>query len=261
MPCTSPRHKTTAARSLRYNPYTRPYTSSNESIAPITAPLTREFALYIDKEMALNTALEWMGSAMLIDEPHPLDGTPRSPQNISIDRADDVLSKIRSTFLAANFMAPDANHVSHHTGRLSPNKRKLVRSLEKVVNKCIDRNCEEDHPTTDLLRERIYAALEGAVLGIEVDDVMPRHLSKAENSKTNRHKLPTNNDNFIPPAARYIFNGMKRGLLSLGIVLGAQSESRGLFSFRAVPEPLKVIRKSGALSGSAAGMPGGYPTV
>jgi hypothetical protein len=82
-------------------------------------------------------------------------------------------------------MAPDA---SDHMGRLSPNGRKLVRNLEKVVNKCIDRNCEGDHPTTDLLRERIYAALEGAVLNIEVDEIMHRHVSKAENSKNDdRH--------------------------------------------------------------------------
>ncbi|KAG2135316.1 hypothetical protein DEU56DRAFT_756696 [Suillus clintonianus] len=239
MPCTLPRHKTSAARGIRFNPYTRPYTSSNESIAPITAPITRTYALYID-EMALNTALERMGSAMLIDEPHALDGTMGSQQDVPIQNihlADDEFSKMRSTLLAANFTATGANHVSPCMGRLSPNQRKLVRSLEKVVNRCIDRNCEEDHPTTDLLRERIYAALEGAVLGIE-DDVMRRHVAKAENSKTNddghvrrsfgvpvisnneiHQKLPTNN--VIPPAARYIFDGMKRGLFSLGTVLGA----------------------------------------
>jgi hypothetical protein len=143
---------------------------------------------------------------------------------------------MKSTSLAANFMAPGANHVSPYMGRPSPNQRKLIRSLEKVVNRCIDRICEGDHPTTDLLRERIYAALEGAVLSIEVDDVV--RSTKAENSKTNddghvrrsfgvpvisnneiHQKLTTNN--VIPPAARYIFDGMKRGLFSLGTVLGA----------------------------------------
>lgn len=93
-----------------------------------------------------------------------------------------LFSKNKPTFLAANFIASDVSHISHHMGRLSPDKRKLVRSLEKVVNKCIDRKCEGNHPTTDLLRERIYAALEGAVLGIEVDKIMHRHVSKAENS-------------------------------------------------------------------------------
>jgi hypothetical protein len=66
---------------------------------------------------------------------------------------------------------------------MSPNKRKLVRNLEKVVNKCIDRNCE-GNPTTDILRERIYAAIEGAILGVEVDEIMRRHVPKAENIRT-----------------------------------------------------------------------------
>ncbi|KAG2107072.1 uncharacterized protein F5147DRAFT_774668 [Suillus discolor] len=255
MPCTS-RNKKTAPRKVRFNPYARPYTSSNESIAPITTPLTRTLALFIDEEVTLNTALEWMGSAMLIDEAPVLDGTAGSQQDVSMLNVDLADDKVRSTFLVANLMAPDA---SHHMERLSPNRRKLVRNLEKVVNKCIDHNCKGDHPTTDLLRERIYVALEGAVLNIEVDEITRRHVSKAENSKNNdRHKLPTNNDNFIPPAAQCIFNGMKRGLFSLGTVLGAQSEPRRLSPFKAVPEPLKVKRKSGALP---ARMPGGYPTA
>ncbi|KAG2107660.1 uncharacterized protein F5147DRAFT_653188 [Suillus discolor] len=123
----------------------------------------------------------------------PRKGSQQDVSMLNVDLADDKLgwridltaSKVRSTFLVANLMAPDA---SHHMGRLSPNRRKLVRNLEKVVNKCIDRNCEGDHPTTDLLCERIYAALEGAVLNIEVDEIMCRHVSKAENSKNDdRH--------------------------------------------------------------------------
>ncbi|KAG0692137.1 hypothetical protein DFH29DRAFT_883003 [Suillus ampliporus] len=210
-----------AARGIHFNPYTRPYTSGNESIAPITTPIMRTYALYIDK-VALNTALERMGSAMLIDEPYALDGTMGSQQDVpiqNIDLANDEFSKMRSTLLAANFTATGANHISPYMGRLSPNQRKLVWSLEKVVNRCINRNCEGDHPTTDLLHESIYAALEGAVLGIEVDDVM--RSTKAKNSKTNddghirrslgvpvisnneiHQKLPTKN--VITPAARYI---------------------------------------------------------
>ncbi|KAG1718775.1 hypothetical protein EDD22DRAFT_855290 [Suillus occidentalis] len=201
MPCTLPRHKTTAAHGIRYNPYTRPYTSSNESIAPITASITRTYALYID-EVALNTALDRMGSAMLIDEPHALDGTTGSQQDVPIQNIDLANDEMKSTSLAANFMAPGANHVSPYMGRPSPNQRKLIRSLEKVVNRCID-------------------PLEGAVLSIEVDDVV--RSTKAENSKTNddghvrrsfgvpvisnneiHQKLTTNN--VIPPAARYIFD-------------------------------------------------------
>jgi hypothetical protein len=56
MPCTS-RNKKTAPHKVRYNPYDRPYTSSNESIAPIATPLTRTLALYFDEEVTLNTAV------------------------------------------------------------------------------------------------------------------------------------------------------------------------------------------------------------
>ncbi|KAG1802902.1 uncharacterized protein HD556DRAFT_1437961 [Suillus plorans] len=268
MPCTSPRNKATAGRSIRFNPYTRPYTSSNDSIAPIIAPLTRTLALYFDEEVAqvaLDNTLEWMGSAMFVNESHTLEGTRGSLQDVPMPNIDLTENENRPTFLAANFIASDVSHVSHHMGRLSPDKRKLVRSLEKVVNKCIDRKCEGDHPTTDLLRERIYAALEGAVLGIEVDEIMRRHASKAENSAKDddRHKLATDTDNnsLIPPTAQCIINGMRRGLFSLGTVLTAQSEPCGLFSFRTVPEPLQVIHRSGALLCSPAGMPGEYPTA
>jgi hypothetical protein len=75
-------------------------------------------------------------------------------------------------------MAPGA---SPKMGCLSPNQRKLIRSLVKVVNRRINRTCEGDHPTTDLLCERIYAALEGAVLSVEVDEIV--RSTKAENSK------------------------------------------------------------------------------
>jgi hypothetical protein len=66
---------------------------------------------------------------------------------------------------------------------MTPNKRKLIRNLEKVVNKCIDCNCK-GNPTTDILCERIYAAIEGAILGVEVDEIMHRHVPKAENIRT-----------------------------------------------------------------------------
>lgn len=52
MPCTSPRNKATAGRSIRFNPYAQHYTSNNESIAPIIAPLRRTLALYFDEEVA-----------------------------------------------------------------------------------------------------------------------------------------------------------------------------------------------------------------
>ncbi|KAG2740033.1 hypothetical protein P692DRAFT_20881760 [Suillus brevipes Sb2] len=188
---------------------------------------------------------------MLVDEPHALElnGTTENPQYVSIQNINIDLAENenRNALLAAN-----------HKGRMSPNKRKLVRNLEKVVNKCIDRNCE-GNPTTDILRERIYAAIEGAILGVEVDEIMRRHVPKAENIRTSdkTHKLSTNNDNLISPAAQYIFNGMRR-LFSLGKILSAQSEPHGPSSSGTVPDPLEIIRRSDASLRSAAGMPGQY---
>jgi hypothetical protein len=85
-------------------------------------------------------------------------------------------------------IANAVNHIggsgSQPVGHLSPKKRKLIRSLEKVVNKCIDRHCDGKHPTTDLLRERIYTALEGVLLGVEVDEIVPSCYPKgADNPK------------------------------------------------------------------------------
>lgn len=71
-------------------------------------------------------------------------------------------------------------------GHLSSEKRELVRGLQKSINKYLRRRCERGHPTTDLLRERIYEALESVLSGMEVDDIMLRHYSKcAENPRTN----------------------------------------------------------------------------
>lgn len=68
-------------------------------------------------------------------------------------------------------IASDASS-SQDVGHLSSKKRELVCGLKKVINKYVCRHCEGGHPTTDLLRERIYAALEGALLGMEVDDII-----------------------------------------------------------------------------------------
>ncbi|KAG1832891.1 hypothetical protein DFJ58DRAFT_847917 [Suillus subalutaceus] len=117
---------------------------------------------------------------------------------------------------------------------------------EKAINKYLRRHCEGGHPTTDLLRERIYAALDGALLGMEVDDIMSKHYSKgAENPKnprTNDNRNLQTNDNFIIPVGQYIWNSMKRGSFSLGTIPSAK--------------PRLLIGGRGSL----AGMPGGYPT-
>ncbi|KAG1844866.1 hypothetical protein C8R48DRAFT_780087 [Suillus tomentosus] len=95
--------------------------------------------------------------------------------------------------------------------------------------------------------ERIYAALEGALLGMEVDNIILKHRSKGvQNTKINENgqdKLRTN-DNFIPPVAQHIWNSMKRGLFPLETAPSVRSE------------PLLICKRVGSL----AGMPGGYLT-
>jgi hypothetical protein len=73
-------------------------------------------------------------------------------------------------------MASVANHIGNSAavGYLSPKKVKLMRSLQKVVGKQINHHCKRGHPTTDLLRERINAALVDALMGIDVDDIVTR---------------------------------------------------------------------------------------
>lgn len=73
-------------------------------------------------------------------------------------------------------VASVADHIGNSAAvvHLSPKKVKLMRSLQKVVGKQINHHCKQEHPTTDLLRERINAALVDALLGINVDDIVTR---------------------------------------------------------------------------------------
>jgi hypothetical protein len=73
-------------------------------------------------------------------------------------------------------------------GHLCPQKRKLVRSLQKAVNKCIDSSCERGHPTTNLLRTSIHTALEVALLDIVVSEIMPSEIMPSHPPKNNRQK-------------------------------------------------------------------------
>ncbi|KAG2151507.1 hypothetical protein DEU56DRAFT_752400 [Suillus clintonianus] len=116
-----------------------------------------------------NTQL-WMGSAMLIDEPKS-PGILGSAQDVSITSPNVGGDE---EFQAPISMANIANNISSSqvAGPLSSKKKKLARGLQKAINRCLRRHCKGGHPTTDLLRERIHAALEGALLGMEVDDII-----------------------------------------------------------------------------------------
>ncbi|KAG1817035.1 hypothetical protein DFJ58DRAFT_739636 [Suillus subalutaceus] len=182
---------------------------------------------------------------MSIDEPKSPGGPLGSAQDVLIQSPDVAGDeKFQAQILMAN-IASDASS-SQDVGHLSLKKRELVCGLKKAINKYLRRHCEGGHPTTDLLRERIYAALDGALLGMEVDDIMSKHYSKgAENPKnprTNDNRNLQTNDNFIIPVGQYIWNSMKRGSFSLGTIPSAK--------------PRLLIGGRGSL----AGMPGGYPT-
>ncbi|KAG1895990.1 uncharacterized protein F5891DRAFT_983838 [Suillus fuscotomentosus] len=77
----------------------------------------------------------------------------------------------------------------------SPKKKKLVRGLHKGINKYIDRHCKK-HAKTDRLRERMYIALQAALVDVDIDDIMLAK-KRAEQSQ----------NDLIPPAvAECIFN-------------------------------------------------------
>ncbi|KAG2746048.1 hypothetical protein P692DRAFT_20876552 [Suillus brevipes Sb2] len=181
----SPR-KTTADHRKRYNPYTRPTsnyeTSNHGSVSLHTVPLARGFALYFDDYHILNTQPLWMGSAMIVDEPNRSSGIEQDVPTPSIDLAGDEMD-IFHIVPALNAMANVGI-----AGHLCPQKRKLVRSLQKAVNKCIDSSCERGHPTTNLLRTSIHTALEVALLDIVVSEIMPSEIMPSHPPKNNRQK-------------------------------------------------------------------------
>ncbi|KAG2341492.1 hypothetical protein BDR05DRAFT_949585 [Suillus weaverae] len=232
MSSTSPHSKTTAAHHKHFNPYIRPSRDMGTSRNPntTTAPLARRLAMYIENyEVHLEDAV-WMGSAMVIDKPNSPDGTSDSAHLIDVPdaRLEIVANKAPITTNAAN----DIND-RQAVGHVPPKKSKLIHSLEKVISKCIECHCKAGHPTTDLLRKRISAALEGALEGIDIDNIMSHGSKGGEKHK----KYDSKQDVSITCTIH--------GLFSLGTVLREKSES------------LELRYRPGSL----VGMPGGYPTA
>lgn len=54
----------------------------------------------------------------------------------------------------------------------SPKKRKLLRGLHKIIDKYIDHHCKRKHASTDQIRERMYIALQAALLDVDVDEII-----------------------------------------------------------------------------------------
>ncbi|KAG0709128.1 hypothetical protein DFH29DRAFT_870158 [Suillus ampliporus] len=135
-----------------------------------------------------NTQL-WMGSAMSIDKPKS-PGTLGSAQDVSITSPNVGGDE---EFQAPISMANIANNISGSqvAGPLSSKKKKLAHGLQKAINRCLCRHCKGEHPTTDLLCERIHAALEGALLGMEVDDIMPNGEDKPKTNNKQQDKRGT----------------------------------------------------------------------
>ncbi|KAG2355556.1 hypothetical protein BDR07DRAFT_1493058 [Suillus spraguei] len=175
---TSPGSKATTVRRKCFNPYVQPSpcikASSNQNLETITAPLVRRFAMCFNEDDVhlgqdtLNAQLVWMGSTMLIDEPELASGTLGNAQDASIQSPDVAGNQ---AFQAPISMANVANNISssHTVEHLSSKKRELARSLQKAINK-------------------IYAALESILLGMEVEDILLRHYSKGT-------KKPKTDDN------------------------------------------------------------------
>jgi hypothetical protein len=65
-------------------------------------------------------------------------------------------------------------------------KRKFTRYLRSAVQSCIEHHCKMEHPTTDYLRTRIDAALQVALEGVDVEEILlSRGLKAANPAKKN----------------------------------------------------------------------------
>lgn len=97
-----------------------------------------------------------------------------------------------------------------HSSYQTPKKRILIRG-----------------PVTERLRERMYIALQTAMLGVDVDDIV---LPEARHNGEPTNEVENQNDYLISPAiARHIFDQVenlipkvKRGLQSLGAALSTK---------------------------------------
>ncbi|KAG2145753.1 hypothetical protein BD769DRAFT_1660877 [Suillus cothurnatus] len=112
----------------------------------------------------------------------------------------------------------------------SPKKRKLVRGLHKGVNKYIDRHCKRKHANTDQLRERMYIALQAALLDMDVDEIMMPDAS-SDQAQAGKHSGNQQECLISLEVAQLFFDrinyiiphGVKRGLLSLRTALTTKS--------------------------------------
>ncbi|KAG2094393.1 uncharacterized protein F5147DRAFT_778997 [Suillus discolor] len=120
----------------------------------------------------------WMGFAMDLDLPISTgSGTYGCADTTMVDDENGPLAIVSTT--------NDCGEAQWYQYQ-SPKKRKLVRRLHTRVNKYIDRHCEIKHVSTEQLRERMYIALQTALLDVDVDEIMLPEASPDE-AKVRKH--------------------------------------------------------------------------
>ncbi|KAG2059225.1 hypothetical protein BDR06DRAFT_968186 [Suillus hirtellus] len=131
----------------------------------------KEYKVHLEQDAV------WMGSAMMIDEPKSLGKTLGSAQVINVPiTSPDIATNVP---ILANLVKDISSKQA--VGDVSPKERKLIHGLQKTIIKYIEHHCKVGHPTTDLLHEHINAALEGALLGMDMDNIIiPRARSKGD---------------------------------------------------------------------------------
>ncbi|KAG2757203.1 hypothetical protein P692DRAFT_20867785 [Suillus brevipes Sb2] len=206
----------------RFNPYGRP--SARALRGNLLAYEVRELQWGINASlMCYERELQrssdndvYMGSAMDLDLP------------ISAGNGTNGTYGCTDALMAYDEVGPLAIvPVPIHSSYQTPKKRILIRGLHKGMNKYIERHCKRTHPVTERLRERMYIALQTAMLGVDVDDIV---LPEARHNGEPTTEVENQNDYLISPAiARHIFDQVenlipkvKRGLQSLGAALSTK---------------------------------------
>ncbi|KAG1796611.1 hypothetical protein EV424DRAFT_1546940 [Suillus variegatus] len=158
-----------------------------------------------------------MGSAMELDRPITFSGTYGCLDTIMADDETGPLAVVPSGSQA--HIQSGENH--------SPKRERLVRGLQKTADKYLLRHFQANDPHTEELRERINIALRAAMLGADVDNMVPRPKT-AHHTKSKEGEpaiIQTTDEYIIPPAmARCIVNCVAKGLQSLRNTLSIKSQ-------------------------------------
>ncbi|KAG2744788.1 hypothetical protein P692DRAFT_20743065 [Suillus brevipes Sb2] len=139
----------------------------------------------------------WMGYDMDLDQPITSSGT--------YGCADTVMADDEIEYLSIVSMTKNCSEGRWYQYQ-SPKKRKFVYGLHKGANKYIDRHCKGKHIRTNQLRERVYIALQAALLEVDIDEIaLPKSSDEVQTYKVRE----TDEDYLISPAvAQRILDGV-----------------------------------------------------